>query len=445
MDRPEWTATNPETGEVYLTPDQQQRLAPPARRHRRGQPAPLQRPQGRRRPVRQPQRPHHPPARERQQSPRPPRFTWDIYLFGARLGRCRPGQRQPLGPVRGQRLLEPRRAVVLAPAERLGQVSPLLWIQTDDGADDRPHQLHDARRAPRLGRRDGGARTITNTSTGGATADPGDHRRRGGHRGDAQALPRRPQGRARSPASTRPRTGARCSSASSTRASSARLPRRAATGRKARAAPPRGRAALGGGRDHPATTAVSSASSRSHPGKRAAGRKCPAGRLPVQRMTSLLATSTLVWMMKSARAVAIHVARDKAVAARAVGSQLPGNAAERARSDPVERVVGTAGDRIDCREVELVPVPGEVEDSVAAADLAATGTSSLPSPPRSWSLPLPPSSRSVCSPPSRTSPPAPPVERVGAVAAGQRVVARTSRRARRCARRRRPCRCRLRR
>ncbi len=119
MDRPEWTATNNVTGEIYLYTDQQQRCLAPAERHRRRQSAPLQRSQGHRCPVRQSQRPHPAPARGRRRS------GGDQLCLGylpvrRRFDRCQPGQRQPLRPHRCQRLLEPGRLVVRPSPKRLG-------------------------------------------------------------------------------------------------------------------------------------------------------------------------------------------------------------------------------------------------------------------------------------------------------------------------------------
>jgi secreted PhoX family phosphatase len=87
MDRPEWCAVHPTTGEIYFTltnnsnrsvdPSSSSQL--PARQR---QPARLHRHEGHVCPAGQPQRPHH--AHEgRHFGSAASAFTWDVYLFGA--------------------------------------------------------------------------------------------------------------------------------------------------------------------------------------------------------------------------------------------------------------------------------------------------------------------------------------------------------------------------
>ena len=209
MDRPEWGGGEPEQRRGLPDAHQQQQRAAPARRHRRGQPALLQRPDRRSgdRPARQPQRPHHPLApRPATTRPRPSRGT---STCSARAPRADPDEHQHLGPHRQQRLLEPRRPVVQ-------QASGLLWIQTDDGAytDVTNCMMLAALPGERRRRRD---ETITNVD-GAATKATWTRtwaRRWATASCAASSSARRT---ARSPASPRRRTARRCSSTSSIRA-----------------------------------------------------------------------------------------------------------------------------------------------------------------------------------------------------------------------------------
>ena len=156
---------------------------------------------------------------------RPPRFTWDIYLFGARAD-GRSGQRQPVGPHRRQRLLQPRRHVV-----QRGDGRPAVDPDRRRRLH-RRHQLHDAGGAAGQGRRR-------------RREDHHQRRRRDHRRRRRPSSARRPaptgcaaswsaRRTARSPASPNAATAARCSSTSSTRARP-RRPRTSATRRSSAA------------------------------------------------------------------------------------------------------------------------------------------------------------------------------------------------------------------
>ncbi|MEI9851848.1 MAG: alkaline phosphatase PhoX [Sphingomonas sp.] len=178
MDRPEWTATNNVTGEVYLTLTNNTAAIRPLNGTDAANPRHYNDPRGTP-PTAQFGNPngHIIRLREDADDPAAVTFKWDIYLFGADLRPGRRGQRQPFGPHRGQRLLEPRRAVVLAAAERRG---PRQAAAVDPDRRRRLHRRHqqpdargDARYRRRRRRADDHQRRI-----GRRHRHPGDPRRR---------------------------------------------------------------------------------------------------------------------------------------------------------------------------------------------------------------------------------------------------------------------------
>ncbi len=172
MDRPEWTAVNPATGEVYLTltnngsrvtladtPGASQRqtnaanprvyVDPPSasRGNRNG---------------------HIVRLREAGNSTEALSFAWDIYLFGA--GSDLDAANINLsGLTADNDFSSPDGLVFGRPSNASGLVRPVVWLQTDDSAftDQTNNQML-------LGMPgtvdDGGARTVTNTSAGGVAS-----------------------------------------------------------------------------------------------------------------------------------------------------------------------------------------------------------------------------------------------------------------------------------
>ena len=163
MDRPEWTAVNPATGEVYLTlTNNASRTAanadaanprayvdPPstARGNRNG---------------------HIIRLRETGDTTEATSFNWDVYLFAA--GSDLDATNINLsGLTADNDLSSPDGLWFGRPSNASGQVTPLLWIQTDDGAfTDITNNQMLAAFPGRVG--DGGTRTVTNTAADGTTS-----------------------------------------------------------------------------------------------------------------------------------------------------------------------------------------------------------------------------------------------------------------------------------
>ncbi|MDQ8755932.1 DUF839 domain-containing protein [Sphingosinicella sp. LHD-64] len=169
MDRPEWTATQYQTGEIYLTLTNNRTNERPLNatdaanpRHyadprTSGSANPLGNPNG-----------HILRLREANDNSESLTFTWDIYLFGAN-GDADPNNINLSGLDATNDFSSPDGIWFARPTNPSGLINPLLWIQTDDGAftDVTNNQMLVAIPG-RTG--DGGARTITNTGAGGATA-----------------------------------------------------------------------------------------------------------------------------------------------------------------------------------------------------------------------------------------------------------------------------------
>ncbi|WP_338242987.1 PhoX family protein [Aurantiacibacter hainanensis] len=167
MDRPEWTATNPRTGEVYLTLTNNNASNRPLDgtdaanpRHysdpRNGSPN-FGNPNG-----------HIIRIREGGDDPSATRFLWDIYLFGADSADAS-GDVNLSGLGDENDFSSPDGLWFSRPQNPAGRVRPLAWIQTDDGAfTDRTNNQMLAGLPGFVG--DGGARTITNVGSGGAMA-----------------------------------------------------------------------------------------------------------------------------------------------------------------------------------------------------------------------------------------------------------------------------------
>lgn len=169
MDRPEWTAVNPVTGEVYLTLTNNSESGRPLNgtdaanpRHYNdpkgaGASAQYGNPNG-----------HIIRLRETGNSTEATGFTWDIYLFGA--GADLDATNINLSALTGDQDFSSPDGLAFARSSHAGgQVKPLLWIETDDGAyTDVTNCMLLAALPGTVG--DGGARSITNRDRNGNTA-----------------------------------------------------------------------------------------------------------------------------------------------------------------------------------------------------------------------------------------------------------------------------------
>jgi len=170
MDRPEWTATNNVTGEIYLTLTNNNASLRPLNgtdaanpRHYNdpfgaGNSAQFGNPNG-----------HIIRLREGADDPAATTFTWDNYLFGADSATADATNVNLSGLTADNDFSSPDGLWFSRPQNPSGLVRPLLWIQTDDGAfTDKTNNQMLAALPGTVG--DGGAKTITNTGSGGATA-----------------------------------------------------------------------------------------------------------------------------------------------------------------------------------------------------------------------------------------------------------------------------------
>lgn len=166
MDRPEWTATNPVTGEVYLTLTNNNAGGRPLAGTDAANPRHYVEPVGSSTSVGNPNG-HIIRLREAGDNQAATAFLWDIYLFGA--DSIDAGANVNLsGLTADNDFSSPDGLWFARPQNVGGQVRPLLWIQSDDGAfTDRTNNQMLAALPGFVG--DGAARTITNTDAGGAT------------------------------------------------------------------------------------------------------------------------------------------------------------------------------------------------------------------------------------------------------------------------------------
>jgi secreted PhoX family phosphatase len=167
MDRPEWTATNNVTGEIYLTLTNNNAAGRPLNGTDAANPRHYNDPKGSSDQLGNPNG-HIVRLREAGDDPAASRFVWDIYLFGAD-----PADADANVNISGLNaendFSSPDGLWFSRPQNPAGQIRPLLWIQTDDGAlTDRTNNQMLAALPGMTG--DGGARTITNRGADGATA-----------------------------------------------------------------------------------------------------------------------------------------------------------------------------------------------------------------------------------------------------------------------------------
>ena len=167
MDRPEWTAVNPVNGEVYLTLTNNNASGRPLSGTDAANPRHYVEPRGTGTTTGNPNG-HIIRLRETGDSNAATSFTWDIYLFGADSIDAGPNVNVS-GLTADNDFSSPDGLWFSREQNPAGQVKPLLWIQTDDGAfTDRSNCMMLAALPGVVG--DGAARTITNTDANGNTA-----------------------------------------------------------------------------------------------------------------------------------------------------------------------------------------------------------------------------------------------------------------------------------
>ena len=183
MDRPEWTTVNPQTGEMYLTLTNNNASLRPLGGTDAANPRHYNDPKGATAPVPDPATPPQPTNQygnpnghiirlaEVGSNAASTQFTWDIFLFGADSIDADPDNVNLSGLDATNDFSSPDGLWFSRPTNAAGQVRPLLWIQTDDGAfTDRTNNQMLAALPGSVG--DGGAQTITNVgSSGSATQD----------------------------------------------------------------------------------------------------------------------------------------------------------------------------------------------------------------------------------------------------------------------------------
>ncbi|MGQ0660527.1 alkaline phosphatase PhoX [Sphingosinicella sp.] len=167
MDRPEWTATHYLTGEIYLTLTNNNATLRPLNGTDAANPRHYNDPRGATNQFGNPNG-HILRLRETGDNSESLTFTWDNYLFGA--GSDLNATNINLSSLDATNDFSSPDGIWFArPTNPSGLINPLLWIQTDDGAfTDVTNNQMLAALPGRTG--DGGARTITNTGSGGATA-----------------------------------------------------------------------------------------------------------------------------------------------------------------------------------------------------------------------------------------------------------------------------------
>lgn len=168
MDRPEWTAVNPVTGEVYLTLTNNNAGGRPLNGTDAANPRHYNDPAGTRSQFGNPNG-HILRLREANDSTAATAFAWDIYLFGADSAEADPANVNLSGLTAANDFSSPDGVWFSRSQNPAGQVRPLLWIQTDDGAfTDRTNNQMLAALPGGIG--DGASKTITNTGANGTTA-----------------------------------------------------------------------------------------------------------------------------------------------------------------------------------------------------------------------------------------------------------------------------------
>ncbi|WP_428150672.1 alkaline phosphatase PhoX [Brevundimonas sp.] len=166
MDRPEWAAVNPATGEVYLTLTNTNAASRPLTATDAANPRHYNDPKGSANQFGNPNG-HIIRLRETGDNPEATTFRWDIYAFGA--GADLNATNINLSGLDATNDFSSPDGLWFGRSQNAsGLVNPLLWIQTDDGAyTDVTNCMMLVAQPGNVG--DGGARTITNTDATGAT------------------------------------------------------------------------------------------------------------------------------------------------------------------------------------------------------------------------------------------------------------------------------------
>jgi len=160
MDRPEWVAVNPQNGEVYLTLTNTNSSARPLSATDAANPRFYNDPKGATAQRGNPNG-HIIRLRELGDTSEAVSFTWDIYAFGAGAD-LDPANINLSGLDATNDFSSPDGLWFARRSNPSGQINPLLWIQTDDGAyTDVTNCMMLAALPGTVG--DGGARSITNT------------------------------------------------------------------------------------------------------------------------------------------------------------------------------------------------------------------------------------------------------------------------------------------
>lgn len=170
MDRPEWTATNNVTGEIFLTLTNNNATLRPLTGTDAANPRHYNDPRGTANTAQfgNPNG-HILRLRENADDPAATAFTWDIYLFGADSETADPANVNLSGLTANNDFSSPDGLWFARPQNASGLVKPLLWIQTDDGAfTDKTNNQMLAALPGSVG--DGSTKTITNIGSTGATA-----------------------------------------------------------------------------------------------------------------------------------------------------------------------------------------------------------------------------------------------------------------------------------
>ncbi len=166
MDRPEWTAVNPVNGEVYLTLTNNNAAGRPVGGTDAANPRHYNDPKGSSSQYGNPNG-HIVRLKETGDDPAATTFAWDIYLFGADSQDA--GADVNLSGLDASNDFSSPDGLWFSRTQNpAGQIRPLLWLQTDDGAlTDRTNNQMLAALPGKVG--DGGARTITNRNSNGQT------------------------------------------------------------------------------------------------------------------------------------------------------------------------------------------------------------------------------------------------------------------------------------
>jgi secreted PhoX family phosphatase len=168
MDRPEWTATNPEAGEIYLTLTNNNAAGRPLGGTDAANPRHYSDPKDGANQTGNPNG-HIVRLKETGDDPAATGFAWDIYLFGADAAQASAANVNLSGLDASNDFSSPDGLWFSRTQNPAGQGRPLLWVQTDDGAlTDRTNNQMLAALPGIVG--DGGAKTITNVGADGSTA-----------------------------------------------------------------------------------------------------------------------------------------------------------------------------------------------------------------------------------------------------------------------------------